>query len=57
MMTVKQVAEYLQYHPMTIYRWTRARKIPCIRVGTMLRFDKASIDRWLMDKLGDTYEI
>ena len=51
MMTVKEVAEYLQFHQTTIYRLVRSRRIPYMKVGSRVRFNKASIELWLTNKL------
>ena len=46
-MTVEQLAEYLQLNPQTIYRKAQAGEIPAIRIGKVLRFKKNIIDAWL----------
>jgi excisionase family DNA binding protein len=45
-LTVEEVAEYLQVHPTTIYRLLKKHKIPAFRVGSDWRFNLASIDHW-----------
>jgi len=46
-MTVKQVADYLQMKESTIYAWTQSRKIPAIKIGRTWRFWRDDIDAWL----------
>ena len=46
-MTVKQLAGYLQLNELTIYKRVRLGEIPAVRVGRSLRFKKDVIDRWL----------
>jgi len=46
-LTVKQVAEYLQVDEHTIYRLVKKRKIPAIKVAGQWRFKKDLIDKWL----------
>ncbi len=46
-MNVKEVAKYLDVHPISIYRYVKQRKIPASRVGKFWRFRKESIDAWL----------
>ena len=46
-MTVEQLATYLQLNPHTIYRKAQAGEIPAIRIGKVLRFKKNIIDAWL----------
>lgn len=46
-MTVKQVAQYLQMDEHTIYKLARAGKIPSIKIAGQWRFKKEIIDRWI----------
>ncbi len=48
-MTVKQVADYLQCHPSTIYRMLkRGDFASCVfRVGSDWRFIKTAVDVWI----------
>ena len=47
LLTVKQVAEWLNYKPKTIYDWAAQRRIPCLRLGGGIRFERNAILRWL----------
>ncbi len=47
LMTVKQVADYLQLKESTIYAWAQDHKIPAIKIGRTWRFRQADIDAWL----------
>src|SRR5437868_4440699 len=46
-MTIEQVAEYLQMHPQVIYRHVRAGTLPVSRIGRTIRFKKTVLDRFL----------
>ncbi|RLI52867.1 MAG: hypothetical protein DRP09_17030 [Candidatus Thorarchaeota archaeon] len=46
-MTVKQVAEYLQMDEHTIYKLARSGQIPAIKIAGQWRFKKEVIDKWL----------
>jgi len=48
-MTVKQVARYLQMNEHTIYRLARAGEIPSIKISGQWRFKKDLIDRWIIE--------
>ncbi|MFH1039040.1 MAG: helix-turn-helix domain-containing protein [PVC group bacterium] len=48
-MTIDQVAEYLQLHKQVVYRHVKKRSIPASRIGSTLRFKKSVIDAWLTD--------
>ena len=46
-MTVKQVAEYLQMDEHTIYKLARSGQIPSIKIAGQWRFKKDVIDKWI----------
>lgn len=46
-MTIDEVAEYLQLHPQTVYKLVRENKLPHYRVGKQYRFTKVAIDKTL----------
>ena len=46
-MTVKQVAGYLQVNERTIYRMAQNGEIPCFKVRDAWRFKKDKIDQWI----------
>ncbi len=48
-MTIGQVAVYLQLNKQVVYRHVRKGNIPVSRIGATLRFKKSIIDRWLAD--------
>lgn len=47
LLTPDEVAEMLQIARKTVVVMTREGRIPCIRLGRVLRFDPAEIDRWI----------
>jgi len=50
-MTTKEVAEYLNLHPLTVHKYAREGKIPAFKIGTDWRFHKGYIERWIKEKL------
>jgi len=46
-MNIKQLAEYLQLRPGTVYIWAQKGKLPAIKVGRQWRFRREEIDAWL----------
>ena len=46
-MTIKDVADFLDVHPMTIYKYVKEGKIPAFKVGTNWRIRRNSIRRWI----------
>ena len=47
LMSPSQVAELLNCKTSTVYAWANNRKIPCYKIGGLLRFDPAEINEWL----------
>ncbi|MGA2775112.1 MAG: helix-turn-helix domain-containing protein [Candidatus Omnitrophota bacterium] len=49
-LTAKEVAEYLNIHPLTVHRYAREGKIPAFKIGTDWRFHTKYIERWIKEK-------
>lgn len=49
-MTVKQVAEYLQMDEHTVYKLTRSCHILSLKISGQWRFKKDVIDNWISEK-------
>ncbi len=47
LLTVDDLAEWLQVKPRTIYQWVHEGYIPVIKLGALVRFDRASILAWV----------
>jgi len=50
-LTTKEVADYLHLHPLTVYRYARAGKIPAFKIGTDWRFHKKYLEEWIKQNL------
>lgn len=46
-LNIKQVADWLNLSPKTIYGWVYKRKIPHVRVNGEIRFVERHINGWL----------
>lgn len=46
-MTVDNLATYLQISPKAVYRMAGAGELPAAKIGDQWRFRKSLIDRWL----------
>jgi len=46
-MTIKDVAQFLGVHPMTVYKFAKAGKIPAFKIGSDWRFHRKYIDAWI----------
>jgi PTS system nitrogen regulatory IIA component len=49
--TPKQLAQYLQLSPRTVYRMLERNELPGVRVGGQWRFRKSEVDYWLDRRL------
>jgi excisionase family DNA binding protein len=50
LLTVQEIADYLQVRPSTIYQWTHQGFIPHVKLGNRIRFRLSQVDRWLEKK-------
>lgn len=48
-MTVRELAAYLQVHQSTIYRLLKYSKLPAFKVGSDWRFIKSQVDEWMIE--------
>ena len=49
-MTIDEVAEYLDLHPLTVRRLARDGEIPAFKVGRQWRIKRELLDRWITDQ-------
>ncbi|MFH1552172.1 MAG: helix-turn-helix domain-containing protein [Candidatus Omnitrophota bacterium] len=49
-MTIKELADYLQMKVVTIYKHAQEGKIPAFKVGSKWRFKKETIDEWIKNQ-------
>ena len=47
LMTVEQLAQYLNLSAGTVYRLTSTKKIPHIKIGSSVRFKPEVIEHWI----------
>ena len=47
LLNVKDMATRLQVKEKTVYAWASQRKIPCVKVNGVIRFDAKEIELWL----------
>lgn len=50
LLTVSEVAAFLQVNPATVYRLADSGRLPCVRIGRALRFERSA----LLDRLRGT---
>ena len=49
-MTIAELADYLQLHPLTLRNLARAGKIPMFKVGRQWRAKRALLDKWIKEQ-------
>ena len=47
LLTVKDLSAWLNIKPSTLYLWAAQRKIPCVKMHGLIRFDPDAITAWL----------
>ena len=53
LLTVEDLAEYLEVPVATVYAWRHRRQgPPGFRVGRHLRFRRSDVERWIDERIG-----
>ena len=47
LLTPKQLSEWLQIKPSTVYKWTHYGFIPHVKLGGAVRFDRETVESWI----------
>ena len=50
-LTIEEVARYLRVSERTVYDWAQKGEIPSGKIGTVWRFKKTDIERWVNERL------
>jgi PTS system nitrogen regulatory IIA component len=50
-LTIDEVAKYLRVSERTVYDWAQRGEIPSGKIGTVWRFKKSEIEKWVNDRL------
>ncbi len=56
-LTIEEVAKYLRVSERTVYDWAQKGEIPSGKIGTVWRFKKSEIDRWVNERLSSNKPI
>ncbi|NUM36164.1 MAG: helix-turn-helix domain-containing protein [Candidatus Brocadiae bacterium] len=54
LMTLSEVAGYLQIKERTIYQWAQKGTIPSFKLGNVWRFERKDIESWIESRKKDT---
>ena len=49
-MTLDELSEYLQLHPLTVNKLARAGQLPVFKMGWQWRVQRETLDEWLVQK-------
>jgi PTS system nitrogen regulatory IIA component len=50
-LTTEEVAHYLRVSERTVYEWAQKGEIPAGKIGTVWRFKRTEIERWINERL------
>jgi len=50
-LTIDEVAKYLRVSERTVYEWAQKGEIPAGKIGTVWRFKKSELEKWVNDRL------
>ncbi|MBQ3838307.1 MAG: PTS sugar transporter subunit IIA [Treponema sp.] len=53
-LTIEEVAKYLRVSERTVYDWAQKGEIPAGKIGTVWRFKKSEIEKWVNDRLSSS---
>jgi excisionase family DNA binding protein len=47
LLDINEAADYLNLSTSTLYSWVSQRRIPHLKLGGRVRFDRKTLDRWI----------
>ena len=50
-LTIEEVAKYLRVSERTVYEWAQKGEIPSGKIGTVWRFKKSELEKWVDERL------
>ncbi len=53
-LTIEEVAKYLRVSDRTVYDWAQKGEIPAGKIGTVWRFKKSEIEKWVNERLSSS---
>ena len=56
-LTIEEVARYLRVSERTVYDWAQKGEIPSGKIGTVWRFKKSEIERWVNERLSSNRSV
>ena len=56
LLNVREAAQYLGLEVDTVYKKSRLREVPCVKVGRALRFDVKALERYIEQNTIETID-
>ena len=56
-LTIEEVAKYLRVSERTVYDWAQKGEIPSGKIGTVWRFKKSEIEKWVNQRLSSSPKV
>ena len=56
LLNVREAAQYLGVEVDTVYKKSRLREVPCVKVGRALRFDVKALERYIEQNTIETID-
>ncbi|SJZ74843.1 MULTISPECIES: PTS sugar transporter subunit IIA [Treponema] len=53
-LTIEEVAKYLRVSDRTVYDWAQKGEIPAGKIGTVWRFKKSEVEKWVNERLSSS---
>ena len=53
-LTIEEVAKYLRVSERTVYDWAQKGEIPAGKIGTVWRFKKSELEKWVNERLSSS---
>lgn len=50
LLTIHEISALLSIKVKTIYDWTHKKQIPHYKIGRLVRFEEAEIQKWIQEK-------
>jgi len=50
LITEKQLCEMLKITPVTCWQWRKDKKLPFLKMGKVIRYDKVAVLKWLQEQ-------
>lgn len=56
LININEVSQFLGISINTVYSWVNQRRIPYVKIGRLLKFDRRDIEAWIIERKVPTKE-